>query len=69
MERDKRLLEKKLLGLNDELSMEKVKNDNLWKQMFLNCNSRDIANVLIGLGWQGNINSEYVDNMKKGNSR
>ena len=69
LERDKRLLEKRLLGLGVELNMEKEKNNNLWKQMFLNCNSEDIASVLIGLGWQGNINSEYVDNMKKGNSR
>lgn len=69
LERDKRLLGKRLLGLDVELNLEKEKNNNLWKQMFLNCNSEDIANILIGLGWQGNINSEYVDNMKKGNSR
>ena len=69
LERDKRLLERDKMELQSNLNSERIKNENLWKQMLLNCNSQDIANVLISLGWQGNIDLEYVDNMKKGNSR
>ena len=69
LERDKRLMSKEISDWKKGINVLKEQYDNLWDQMFLNCNSEDIANVLIGLGWQGNINSEYVDNMKKGNSR
>jgi len=69
LERNKRLMTREISDWKRGISVLKEQYDTLWNQMFLNCNSEDIANVLIGLGWQGNINSEYVDNMKKGNSR
>lgn len=39
--------------------------DLLMKEMFMNCNSADIARVLIALSWQGNITEEYVDEIRK----
>ena len=69
LERNKRLMTREISDWKKEINGLKEQYDNLWDQMFLNCNSEDIANVLIGIGWQGNINSEYVDNMKKGNNR
>lgn len=69
LERDKRMMSKEISDWKRGINIFKEQYDNLWNQMLFNCNSEDIANVLIGLGWQGNINSEYVENMKKGNSR
>ena len=69
LERDKRLMSKEIIDWKRGIDVLKEQYDNLWYQMFFNCPSEDVANVLIALGWQGNVNSEYVDDMKKGFSR
>lgn len=69
LEREKRLLAKEVSSLETNLNNVKESYDNLWYQMFYHCNSEDVANVLIALGWQGRINSEYVEGMKKGFGR
>lgn len=69
LERDKRLLAREVSTIEKNLNDTKDSYDNLWYQMFYHCNSEDVANVLIALGWQGRVNAEYVDGMKKGFGR
>ena len=37
--------------------------------ILLNCSSYDVANALIAIGWQGNIDEKYVDEMKSRKGR
>lgn len=67
--RDRRMALDTISKCESDIASMKVQYDSLWYQMLFNCSSQDIANVLIGLGWQGNINAEYVDGIRKGYGR
>ena len=64
LKREKRLLNRMINNYTVENSRLNENYNELWNAMFSNCNSTDIANVLISLGWQGDIDSKYVDDRR-----
>lgn len=67
--RDRRKLAREVNRLDANNSMLRANYDLLMSEMFKNCNSEDILNVLIGIGWQNGITLEDVNNMKERRGR
>ena len=62
--RDRRRLAREFNKLENENNLLRNNYDVLMREMLNNCNSQDIAKVLVGIGWQGNVTEEYVEKMK-----
>ena len=67
--KDRRKLAREVNRLDANNSMLRANYDLLMSEMFKNCNSEDILNVLIGIGWQNGITLEDVNNMKERRGR
>lgn len=76
---DKESLEKSIVALKKEniCNADKIemherliidleeRYSRLWNQMFRDCSYEEIKNILVSMGWQGNIDAEYLANMRQ----